>query len=349
VSQTQQPRYGTTTVYRVRRRRALLVALLALLAATVLAAPSHLLSNDGGGGSVLNSGPVSTHGWPQFGQGAYVLGNGRPAVSPHERPVPIASVAKVMTAYVVLKHYPLATGESGRTFVVDQDDVVDTETRSREGQSVVDVRAGEELTERDALMAILLPSANNVAVLVARQVSGSVASFVSEMNRTARELGMTHTTYTDPSGYDEGTVSTALDQLRLAQVVAKDQTLAAMMATRSYWLPVAGEVTNTNALLGHDGFVGMKTGSDEAAGGCLMFRAVWPTARGTRTLIGVVLGQRGGDLVAAGLDAAAGLAARFAPHAGLANTSGAPPGPPPAAAYRGHMENRIRAGNSSLP
>jgi hypothetical protein len=76
---------------------------------------------------------------------------------------------------------------------------------------------------------------------------------------------------------------------------------------------------------------------------------VWPTARGTRTLIGVVLGQRGGDLVAAGLDAAAGLAARFAPHAGLAHTSGAPPGPPPAAAYRGHMENRIRAGNSSLP
>ena len=46
-------------------------------------------------------------------------------------------------------------------------------------------------------------------------------------------------------------------------------------------LPVAGEVTNTNALLGHDGFVGMKTGSDEAAGGCLMFRVVWPTEAAT--------------------------------------------------------------------
>jgi serine-type D-Ala-D-Ala carboxypeptidase (penicillin-binding protein 5/6) len=67
--------------------------------------------------------------------------------------------------------------------VVSQDDVVDTEARRRERQSVVDVRAGEQLTERDALMAILLPSANNVAVLVARQVSGSVASFVAEMNR----------------------------------------------------------------------------------------------------------------------------------------------------------------------
>jgi D-alanyl-D-alanine carboxypeptidase (penicillin-binding protein 5/6) len=246
-----------------------------------------------------------------------------------------------MTAYVVLKHYPLRAGDSGPRFVVGQDDVVDTETRRREGQSVVDVRAGEQLTERDALMAILLPSANNVAVLVARQVSGSVASFVAEMNRTARAVGMSHTTYTDPSGYDDGTVSTALDQLRLAQVVAKDETLAAMMATRAYWLPVAGEVTNTNALLGHDGFVGMKTGSDEAAGGCLMFRAVWPTESGNRSLIGVVLGQRGDNLITAGLDAAKQLVDRLAPNAAPPET--------PAGAYRRHIENHIRAGNTPLP
>jgi D-alanyl-D-alanine carboxypeptidase (penicillin-binding protein 5/6) len=131
------------------------------------------------------------------------------------------------------------------------------------------------------------------------------------MNRTARALGMSHTTYTDPSGYDDGTVSTALDQLRLAQVVARDRTLAAMMATRSYRLPVAGEVTNTNALLGHDGFVGMKTGSHEAAGGCLMFRAAWSTGSGDREVIGVVLGQRGDDLIDAGLSAAGQLVERL--------------------------------------
>jgi serine-type D-Ala-D-Ala carboxypeptidase (penicillin-binding protein 5/6) len=319
-----------------------------LLAATAFAAPRHLFNNDEARSflpddkdrsSLLDDkdrSHLSTHGWPRRGQGAYVLGNGRPAVSPRQRPVPIASVAKVMTAYVVLKHYPLRAGDSGRRFVVGQRDVQDTEKRRREGQSVVAVRAGERLTERDALMAILLPSANNVAVLVARQVSGSVASFVAEMNRTARALGMSHTTYTDPSGYDDGTVSTALDQLRLARLVAKDETLAAMMATRSYWLPVAGEVTNTNALLGHDGFVGMKTGSDEAAGGCLMFRAVWPTESGNRSLIGVVLGQRGGNLITAGLSAAKQLVDRLA----LAT----PPG-----AYRRHIENHIRPGNAPLP
>jgi D-alanyl-D-alanine carboxypeptidase (penicillin-binding protein 5/6) len=128
-------------------------------------------------------------------------------------------------------------------------------------------------------------------------------------------------------------------------VVAKDKTLAAMMATRSYWLPVAGRVTNTNTLLGHDGFVGMKTGSHQAAGGCLMFRVVWPTASGTRSLIGVVLGQRGGNLLTAGLYAAKQLADRLRPRQ-------RPPRAMPetsARAYRRHIENHIRAGNTPQP
>ncbi len=257
---------------------------------------------------------LSTDGWPQDGQGPYLLDGGRPAVSPNQQPVPIASLAKVMTAYLVLGHHPLGAGGSGHRFVVDPRDAADTEAMRREGQSVVGVRTGQQLTEWEALMAILLPSANNVAVLVARQLDGSVASFVAEMNRTARDLGMAHTTYTDPSGYDAGTVSTALDQLRLAQGVAKDKTMAAMMATRSYALPFAGVVTNTDTLLGQDGFVGMKTGSDDAAGGCFMFRSERLTPSGNVTLIGVVLGQQGHDLIAAGLHAARQLADRVVPN-----------------------------------
>jgi D-alanyl-D-alanine carboxypeptidase (penicillin-binding protein 5/6) len=287
----------------------LTAGLVVVLAATVFAVVRHLRDDR----VDRDRAYLSTDGWPRHGQGAYVLGNGRPAVSPLEEPVPIASLAKVMTAYLVLKHDPLHAGDSGRQFVVDQRDVADTGTRRLEDQSVVEVRAGERLTERDALMAMLLPSANNIAVLVARQVDGSSASFVAEMNHTAKALGMSQTTYTDPSGYDDGTVSTALDQLRLAQIVAKNETLAAMMATRSYWLPVAGEVTNTNTLLGQDGFVGMKTGSDDAAGGCFMFRSERHTASGNVTLIGVVLGQQGHDLITAGLYAAKQLVDRVAP------------------------------------
>jgi serine-type D-Ala-D-Ala carboxypeptidase (penicillin-binding protein 5/6) len=323
-----------------RRRRVLLgVTLVMLVAATGLAADRHHLVD-------ANRTYLSTDGWPRLGQGAYVIGNGLPAVSPHERPVPIASVAKVMTAYIVLKHHPLGASDTGPQFVVTQDDVADTESRRGEGQSVVDVRVGEQLSERDALMAILLPSANNVAMLVARELSGSVPAFVEEMNRTARSLGMAHTTYTDPSGYDDGTVSTALDQLRLARVVAKDETLEAMMATRTYLLPVAGEVTNTNALLGHDGFVGMKTGSDEAAGGCLMFHAVWASKAGTQSVIGVVLGQRGDNLVTAGLYAAKQLVDRVTGHVIPARAAGTRGWGAPSPAYRPHIENPIRAGNT---
>jgi D-alanyl-D-alanine carboxypeptidase (penicillin-binding protein 5/6) len=311
------PRYATTRYGRRRRPRVLLSAVLVvLLAGTGLLATRHLLDDE-------HRAYLSTNGWPQRGQGAYVLGNGRPAVSPHQTPVPIASLAKVMTAYLVLRHDPLQGADSGRRFAVDQDDVVDTETRRQEGQSIVEVRAGEELTERDALMAILLPSANNIAVLTARQVGGSVAAFVAEMNAAALMLGMSQTTYTDPSGFDDHTVSTARDQLRLAQVVAADGTLAAMMATRSYRLPVAGTITNTDTLIGQDGFVGMKTGSDEAAGGCFMFRAWRHTDSGTVPVTGVVLGQNGHNLITAGLYAAKQLVDSLAP--GVSSSPGRAP------------------------
>jgi hypothetical protein len=208
-------------------RRALLVAVLALIAVMAFVASQP---ND------KRRTHSSTEGWPLVGQGAYVIGNGRPAVSPHQHPVPIASVAKVMTAYLVLKHYPLRASGGGRRFVVGQRDVADTATRLRLNQSLVAVRAGEQLTERDALMAILLPSANNVAALVARQVDGSVASFVAEMNRTARA-------------------------------------------------------------------------------------AVWPTATGSRSVIGVVLGQRGGDALGAGLSSAKQLVERLEANAGGGTSS----------------------------
>jgi serine-type D-Ala-D-Ala carboxypeptidase (penicillin-binding protein 5/6) len=306
MTNTLRPHDGTPVRYRPRgRRRVALGTAVFLLLAAALA--SRALKHRGLAEKVDR--------WPVHGQAAYVVGGGQPATSPDEQPVPIASLAKVMTAYLVLKHYPLHAQESGRQFVVAPADVVDTETRRREGQSTVDVRDGERLTERDALMAILLPSANNVAVLVSREVDGSVAAFVAEMNSSARALGMSATIYTDPSGYDDGTVSTASDQLRLAQAVAGNDTLTAMMATARYSLPVAGEVTNTDTLLGHDGFVGMKTGSDEAAGGCFMFRSERHTRTGTVTVIGVVLGQQGHNLIAAGLGAARQLVDRAAPNA----------------------------------
>jgi D-alanyl-D-alanine carboxypeptidase (penicillin-binding protein 5/6) len=257
---------------------------------------------------------LSSNGWPAQGQGAYRLGGDTARASSDERPVPIASLAKVMTAYLVLQHLPLHGSEPGPRFRITQADVVDTERRRSSDQSVVDVRAGERITERAALLALLLPSANNIAVVLAREVAGSVKAFVAEMNSTADAFGMSDTVYTDPSGFDEGTVSTALDQLRLADVVADDPTFDELVATPTAVLPVAGQVSNTDTLLGQDGFVGMKTGSDDAAGGCFMFRSRRMVDGAVVDLIGVVLGQHGHNLITAGLYAAKQLVDRIAPR-----------------------------------
>jgi D-alanyl-D-alanine carboxypeptidase (penicillin-binding protein 5/6) len=189
----------------------------------------------------------------------------------------------------------------------DQTDVELAEADRADGQSAVPVSAGETMTEQDALEALLIPSANNIADALAERVSGSVPSFVRAMNRAALRLGMTHTTYTDPSGFDPGTVSTARDQLRLARAAMALPAFAEIVGQRAATIPVVGEVHNTDTLLGQDGFVGIKTGSDQAAGGCFMFEAVRRIGGRPHRVFGVVLGQTGGGLIAAGLSAARSL------------------------------------------
>jgi D-alanyl-D-alanine carboxypeptidase (penicillin-binding protein 5/6) len=217
-----------------------------------------------------------------------------------------------MTAYLVLRDHPLRLDQDGPTITLTDADVADTDRRRRQQESVVPVVAGERLTERQALQALLLPSANNIAAVLARWDGGSTGRFVARMNAAARSLGMTRTHYTDPSGYDDATVSTASDQVRIVVRAMRVPVFASIVSTSSATLPVVGTVHNTNTLLGRNGFVGVKTGSDDAAGGCFAFRAVrWIDGRRT-TITGVVLGQPGADRIAAGLAAADALVARIA-------------------------------------
>jgi D-alanyl-D-alanine carboxypeptidase (penicillin-binding protein 5/6) len=253
--------------------------------------------------------------WPAHGQAAFIeTGRSQIQVGPNQHPAAIASVAKVMTAYLVLRDHPLGPGEDGPTIMLSDADVADTDRRSRQEESVVSVAAGEQLTERQALQALLLPSANNIAAVLARWDAGSADRFIARMNATARSLGMAHTRYTDPSGYDDATVSTAADQVRIVDRAMHLPVFASIVATASATLPVAGAVHTTNTLLGHNGFVGIKTGSDDAAGGCFAFRAIrWIGGKRT-TITGVVLGQPGHDQIAAGLAAAEALVDRITDH-----------------------------------
>jgi D-alanyl-D-alanine carboxypeptidase (penicillin-binding protein 5/6) len=247
--------------------------------------------------------------WPREGQAAVeVEGIGSLGTRGGEDPVPIASVAKVMTAYLTLRRYPLEPGEAGFTITVTRADAKEEDRRVALDQSTVDVKAGETLTERQALQALMLPSANNVAALLAVHQAGSVAGFVERMNATARQLGMYSTHYTDPSGYDPGTVSTAGDQLKLARLAMRDPTFARIVSLPSARLPVVGVVENSNHLVETGDYVGIKTGSDEAAGGCLLFARRVEVGGRSLTVLGAVLGQRQGELVSSALDSAHRLA-----------------------------------------
>jgi D-alanyl-D-alanine carboxypeptidase (penicillin-binding protein 5/6) len=294
------------TANRRARSAALGTVLALLLLATPFAASRYLL----GGGDALSGAAggahLSSEEWPGRGQAAIVVGGGRPAVSRDEQPAPIASLAKVMTAYLTLQRYPLDGEEDGFTVTVTAAQAQAVAAEAEESQSVVAVRAGEELSERQLLEALLVPSGNNVARLLAAAVAGSEADFLDAMNAEAGELGLDETTYTDPSGFDPSTVSTAADQLRVFGAAMRSPVFRQIVAMPAVTLPVAGTVTNFNPLLAV-GYAG-KTGSDSAAGGCLAFFTHVAVGGHRRTAVGVVLGQGEGSDTSA-LLAAAGEAA----------------------------------------
>jgi D-alanyl-D-alanine carboxypeptidase (penicillin-binding protein 5/6) len=288
--------------YRVRRRRALLVAAVSLpLGYGGFAAAGRVL----GGSTTLafyqQASSVSAQHqpgsaavrWPLQGQAAFVFGGGRLAASPDQQAAPIASLAKVMTAYVTLKRYPLSGAQAGFTMSVTAADAQSEADDAGEGQSGVSVQVGEQLTERQLLEALLVPSGNNIASMLADQVGGSQRAFIAEMNAQARALGMTHTIYTDPSGFDPGTVSTAADQLRVFRQATRSAVFRQIVSMASVTLPVAGTLRNFNPLIA-DGYAG-KTGSDSAAGGCLAFFTHVTVSGRRQTATGVVMGQGEGS------------------------------------------------------
>ena len=110
---------------------------------------------------------------------------------------PTGSVAKTMTALVTLHSHPLAPGAPGPVLTMTEGDVELYRQAVAEQGSAVAVEAGERLTERQLLLALLLPSANNIAETLARWVAGNDGMFDDMLNSTARSLGMTATHFAD--------------------------------------------------------------------------------------------------------------------------------------------------------
>jgi len=198
------------------------------------------------------------------------------ALRPNE-PRPPASTAKLMTALITVRRAEL----NARV-------VVSAGAAAMPG-SRMGLAAGEALTVRDLLYGLLLPSGNDAAVALAEHVAGNEAAFVRLMNEAAAELGLQGTRFTNAHGNDEpGETTTAADLVRVARAVLADPLLAQIVATPA--AQTAGRrLTNTNELLGvYRGADGVKTGTTDLAGECL----VASVTRGGHRLLSVLLGSQ---------------------------------------------------------
>ncbi|WP_406352947.1 serine hydrolase [Streptomyces sp. NBC_00658] len=231
--------------------------------------------------------------WPGQGQSAIeVEGVGSLGTDGKQTAAPIASVAKIMTAYVILQDHPLKGDEGGEKITVDQQ--AEDESKNVD-ESTAPMTKGQQFTERQMLQLLMIPSGNNAARLLARWDSDS-KTFVAKMNDAAKKLGMTNSTYTDPSGLEKTTVSTATDQLKLAKEVMQNPVFASIVGMASAKIPgLDGTIYNNNDLLVNQvGVIGLKTGSSTPAGGNLVWAATKTVNGKTQTVYGAVLGQNAG-------------------------------------------------------
>jgi len=183
----------------------------------------------------------------------------------HERRS-IASITKLMTAL---------------TFVSDEPDlnqVVVVTAADMRNASTTYLRTGDRLSYRDLLHLALIPSDNAAARVLARTSEGGTAAFVVRMNEMAASLGLTNSTYADPSGLDAGNMASAYDTSHLIAFVAADPVLGPIVRTQEYTAQSktrAIAIHSTNKLLGDTmlasgiDVIGAKTGFISKAGYCL--------------------------------------------------------------------------------
>jgi D-alanyl-D-alanine carboxypeptidase (penicillin-binding protein 5/6) len=229
--------------------------------------------------------------WPGYGESALgVEGYGVLDTHGEQNALPTASVAKVMTALAILRQKPLKPGEQGPMLTLTARDVGYYQKYVAQDGSVVPVNNGEQITEYQALQALMLPSANNIAESLVVWAFGSVDAYNAYAQQVGTQLGLTNTHITDASGFSSKTTASARDVVKIGLAAMKNPVLAEIAGQKTAVIPVAGQIDNLNFLLGQDNIVGIKTGNTEEAGGCFLV-ASKVTVNGAPTyLVAAVMG-----------------------------------------------------------
>ena len=214
----------------------------------------------------------------------------------HEE-LPMASITKVMSALLVLEAVDRGQLRMDQSITATQSAM----KGMVEDGSTADIKVGETLTVEQLLYCMLVISANETCNILGEAVSGSVDAFVEKMNQRAQELGCQNTHFANTTGLTQsGHYSSAWDIYLITREAMKHDDFMTIVNTKAYTVPATNmtekerELHSTNALISnwrmtgylYSGAQGIKTGTTDAAGHCLVSSAI----RGSRTLISVVLG-----------------------------------------------------------
>lgn len=206
-----------------------------------------------------------------------------------DTPRPIASITKVVTALVVLDAAPLATGESGPSITLDAAaGSLDEEYIARNG-SYAPAREGLQLTQRQLIDLMLVWSANNYADTLAIWAFGSVEAYVEAAGAWIERNGLDGLRVVDATGFSPESAASPRALLDLARLAVANPVVAESTGLQRIEVPGVGAFENRNTALGLDGVTGLKTGTTEEAGACLLFSGRAEVDGEIVEVVGVVL------------------------------------------------------------
>lgn len=224
--------------------------------------------------------------WPAVGQSAVgIVGTNVMHAHGTQKPTPTASTAKLITALLVLKAKPLQLGEQGPMITLSTQDFSLYASYLAQGGSVIPVKAGEQISEYQLLEAMLLPSANNAADSLSTWAYDSLDNYAKVANAflAQHNLADTHVG-SDASGFSASTTSTAVDLVKIGEMVMQNPVLAQIVGQKTAAIPT-GAIQNVNFLLGSNNIVGIKTGNTDQAGGVFVSASTVSVNGKTQTIV----------------------------------------------------------------
>lgn len=197
--------------------------------------------------------------WPANGSAAVGIAGGADVASTAER-APMASITKVVTVMAALEALPLKIGETGPSYDFTYQDSVDYWRYLGRNESSLQVPVDGSLTQYQLIEGILLGSAGNYTDRLASEIWPTNDDYIVAADAWLAKSGITGITVTEPTGIEFGNTATPAALIKLGEVAMQNPVVAEIAAKKSAVLPGAGEVENTNGIIGDPGVVGLKTG-----------------------------------------------------------------------------------------